>query len=126
MSLSYLFASNLTSCVSCAQVSCPAGTTCHNIGSCPNGFVLWGCVYPNGTVVSKSIPGIINTTIPTTSTAISKNITTSISSNVTRPPLQNSTVIYNTTNTTYYLVLGVIVIIVVIGIVYYIYARKKV
>ncbi len=60
------FAQNLTSCVGCSQVTCPAGSVCHNVGTCPNGFVLWGCVYSNGTVVSKAIPNTTASTIPTT------------------------------------------------------------
>ena len=64
---SLISAASLVSCVSCSNVTCPTGTICGNIGSCPNGAIKWGCKYPsNGMPVATSL----NATLPVNTTAI--------------------------------------------------------
>ncbi len=121
--------SNLTSCVGCSQVTCPPGAICHNIGSCPNGFVLWGCEYPNGTVISSTPPSVsVNTTttvaptttIQTTSVMVS-NTTSIISIPTTVVPIKTTG-----NGATGLELTAVVMAIVIIALAYYILvARKK-
>ncbi|MGC9037574.1 MAG: hypothetical protein ACP5IK_02595 [Candidatus Micrarchaeia archaeon] len=77
---SLISAANLVSCVSCSNVTCPAGTVCGNIGTCPNGFIKWGCKYPNnGMPVATSL----NATLQVNTTTIA---TTTVPAPATTPP----------------------------------------
>ncbi|MGC8547665.1 MAG: hypothetical protein ACP5MC_01510, partial [Candidatus Micrarchaeia archaeon] len=114
----YFYASNLTSCISCSQVTCPAGATCHNIGSCPNGFVLWGCQYANGTIVSTKLSNSTTTNTITTTTP-STTLTTSI-----RPPVP-APASSEISNTTIYEIVAIAAIAVIAAAMYYMFASKK-
>ncbi|MGC8710611.1 MAG: hypothetical protein ACP5RF_03330 [Candidatus Micrarchaeia archaeon] len=125
------FAQNLTSCVGCSQVTCPAGAVCHNIGSCSNGYVKWGCQYANGSIVNSN--SSISTTIPTTTA------TTIPSTNITNTTTLNATTIATTvaaipttiipsTNSlpiSWIGYIAVIVIIIVVLLIYYALVSKK-
>jgi len=130
-SLSY--AANLTSCISPSLVTCPPKATVHNIGSCPNGFVLWGCQYPNGTVVSTALPNVTTTiasTIPpttivssfnTTTTSVGKASTTSIISVPTTIPAISAP----SSNSAMFLYFSIAIVIVIILILYYVLISRK-
>jgi len=131
---SLVYAANLTSCVSPSLVTCPAGAVVHNVGTCPNGFVLWGCQYPNGTVVSTALPNSTATTIATTaSTSIPTSAPTTISaSNTTIPStvsIPTTTTIPKTSlpssNFTMLIYFSIAIIIVIILILYYVLVSRK-
>jgi|GEM_PF-3049488 len=118
-SLSY--AANLTSCISPSLVTCPAGATIHNVGSCPNGSILWGCQYPNGTVIS-ALPNATTTiaTIPPTP-AISNVSPPAISAPVsTIPPISAPS-----SNSAMLLYISIAIVIVIILILYYVLVSRK-
>jgi hypothetical protein len=125
-------AQNFTSCVGCAQLTCPAGSVCHNIGSCANGYVEWGCQYSNGSIVHSSSA---TTTIPTTvATTIPTTITNTTTVNATTVATTLATTVIPTTvipATTYFpiswieYIIIVIVIIAVLLIYYVLVSRKK-
>jgi len=127
-SLSY--AANLTSCISPSLVTCPPGATVHNIGSCPNGFVLWGCQYPNGTIVSAALPNATTTiasTIPptpaitNTTTSVTNVSTTSIVSLPTTIPAISTP----SSNSAMLLYFSIAIVIVIILILYYVLVSRK-
>jgi len=127
-SLSY--AANLTSCISPSLVTCPPGATVHNIGSCPNGFVLWGCQYPNGTIVSTALPNATTTiasTIPptpaitNTTTSVTNVSTTSIVSLPTTIPAISTP----SSNSAMLLYFSIAIVIVIILILYYVLVSRK-
>ncbi len=110
--VSTVYALNLTSCVSCSSVTCPAGTVCHNIGSCPNGAILWGCQYSNGTVVSRALPNSTTSKVSTVTTTVNAIAPTTIAPTYTtipytKPSVQNAELIY--------ISLGIVLAIVVIA-----------
>ena len=124
-SLSY--AANLTSCISPSLVTCPAGAVVHNVGSCPNGFVLWGCQYPNGTVVSTALPNATTTiaTIPPTP-AISNVSPPAISAPVSTAPVSTIPPISApSSNSAMLLYISIAIVIVIILILYYVLVSRK-
>jgi len=120
-SLSY--AANLTSCISPSLVTCPAGAVVHNVGSCPNGFVLWGCQYPNGTVVSTALPNTTTTiasTIPTTPAGTNVSTTSIVSLPNTIPAISALS-----SNPAMLLYFSIAIVIVIILILYYVLVSRK-
>ncbi len=120
-------AGNLTSCVGCSQVTCPAGAVCHNVGSCPNGFVLWGCEYPNGTVVSAALPSSYNSTTSSLSTTIKQNNTKPILTTTKLAPITTTIIQSQTTgsNINEIALISLVVIIVVAALAYYAFVSRK-
>jgi len=127
LSLALAYAANLTSCVGPSQVTCPPGASVHNVGSCPNGFVLWGCEYPNGTVVSSALP---NSSVSSATTSI---LTTT--PNTTTPSTTIASTLPSTTipaklvpssNLTMYTLIAVVIIVIVAVVLYYLFASKKI
>jgi hypothetical protein len=128
LSLSTIFyaSGNLTSCVGCSQVTCPAGAVCHNVGSCPNGFVLWGCEYPNGTVVSTALPSFYNLTTSSLSTTIRQNNTKPILTTTLAPI--TTTIIQSQargSNINEIVIISLVLIIIVVALAYYIFVSRK-
>jgi hypothetical protein len=120
-SLSY--AANLTSCISPSLVTCPAGAVVHNVGSCPNGSILWGCQYPNGTVVSTALPNATTTiasTIPTTPAASNVSATSIVSLPTTIPAISAPS-----SNSAMLLYFSIAIVIVIILILYYVLVSRK-
>ena len=120
-SLSY--AANLTSCISPSLVTCPAGAVVHNVGSCPNGSILWGCQYPNGTVVSTALPNVTTTiasTIPTTPAASNVSTTSIVSLPTTIPAISAPS-----SNPAMLLYFSIAIVIVIILILYYVLVSRK-
>ena len=124
------YAANLTSCISPSLVTCPAGTVVHNVGSCPNGSILWGCQYPNGTVVSTALPNATTTiasTIPptpavtNTTTSVTNVSTTSIVSLPTTIPAISAP----SSNSAMLLYFSIAIVIVIILILYYVLVSRK-
>jgi len=118
-SLSY--AANLTSCISPSLVTCPAGAVVHNVGSCPNGFVLWGCQYPNGTVVSTALPNVTTTIASTIPTAVGNVSATSIVSLPTTIPAMSAP----SSNSAMLLYFSIAIVIVIILTLYYALVSRK-
>jgi len=120
-SLSY--AANLTSCISPSLVTCPAGAVVHNVGSCPNGSILWGCQYPNGTVVSTALPNVTTTiasTIPTTPAVTNVSTTSIVSLPTTIPAISAPS-----SNFSMLLYFSIAIVIVIILILYYVLVSRK-
>ncbi|MEM3247664.1 MAG: hypothetical protein QW207_03980 [Candidatus Micrarchaeaceae archaeon] len=70
---------NLSSCVSCAYVSCPSNTTCGNAGTCANGNIFWACKYANGTpLVASPMKFTTTTATSTVTTTVPKPATTTL------------------------------------------------
>ena len=127
-SLSY--AANLTSCISPSLVTCPAGAVVHNVGSCPNGFVLWGCQYPNGTVVSTALPNAtIASTIPTTTISSFNTTTASVGNASTTSIISAPTTVPATSapssNSAMLLYFSIAIVIVIILLLYYVIVSRK-
>jgi len=118
-SLSY--AANLTSCISPSLVTCPDGAVVHNVGSCPNGSILWGCQYPNGTVVSTALPNATTTIASTIPTAASNVSATSIVSLPTTIPAISAP----SSNSAMLLYFSIAIVIVIILILYYVLVSRK-
>lgn len=118
-SLSY--AANLTSCISPSLVTCPDGAVVHNVGSCPNGSILWGCQYPNGTVVSTALPNATTTIASTIPTAVSNVSATSIVSLPTTIPAISAP----SSNPAMLLYFSIAIVIVIILILYYVLVSRK-
>jgi len=120
-SLSY--AANLTSCISPSLVTCPAGAVVHNVGSCPNGSILWGCQYPNGTVVSTALPNATTTiasTIPTTPAVTNVSTTSIVSLPTTIPAISAPS-----SNFSMLIYFSIAIVIVIILILYYVLVSRK-
>jgi hypothetical protein len=120
---SVVYAANLTSCVSPSFVTCPAGAVVHNIGSCPNGSILWGCQYPNGTVVSTALPNATTTiasTIPTTTVVSNVSATSIVSLPTTIPAISAPS-----SNSAMLLYFSIAIVIVIILVLYYVLVSRK-
>ncbi|MFP3215576.1 MAG: hypothetical protein RXR32_03465 [Candidatus Micrarchaeota archaeon] len=126
-SLSY--AANLTSCISPSLVACPAGATVHNIGSCPNGFVLWGCQYPNGTIVSTALPNATTTIASTIPPAAVTNTTASVANvsttSIVSLPATIPAISAPSSNSAMLLYFSIAIVIVIILILYYVLISRK-
>jgi len=126
LSTSLVYAANLTSCISPSLVTCPNGATVHNIGSCPNGFVLWGCQYQNGTVVYSGLPNssktststtVPSTTLPSTnvsSTTIPAPAPITVPPTKT-PPSSSNIILYS----------SIVVVLIIVIVLYYIFVSKR-
>jgi len=136
LSTSLVYAANLTSCISPSLVTCPNGATVHNIGSCPNGFVLWGCQYQNGTVVYSGLPNssetststtVISTTVASTTVPSTTLPSTNVSSTTISapapitvpptktPPSSSNIILYS----------SIVVVLIIVIVLYYIFVSKR-
>jgi len=115
------YAANLTSCISPSLVTCPAGAVVHNVGSCPNGSILWGCQYSNGTVVSTALSNATTTIASTIPTAVGNVSATSIVSLPTTIPAISAP----SSNPAMLLYFSIAIVIVIILILYYVLVSRK-